>query len=73
LTEAPVNASKPPAAISMNYQMAPGDADPREPILVYDFNNRPGENFKVFYSLDAPPQAAPCHESMQGIDGWVCR
>ena len=69
----PVNAGSPPAAISMNYRMAPGDPAPREPILVQDFNNRPGETFKVYYSLDAPPQAAPCHDSRPDIGGWVCR
>jgi hypothetical protein len=69
----PIAAASPPAAISMNYRMAPGDAGPREPILVQDFNNKPGETFKVYYSLDAPPQTAPCHESRPDIGGWVCR
>jgi hypothetical protein len=69
----PVDAGSPPAAISMNYRMAPGDAAPREPILVQDFNNKPGETFKVYYSLGAPPQTAPCHESRPDISGWVCR
>jgi hypothetical protein len=73
LTDVPVNPASPPAAISMNYRMAPGDAAPREPIVVQDFNNRPGETFKVYYSLDAPPQVAPCHESRPDIAGWVCR
>jgi hypothetical protein len=50
-----------------------GRSAPREPILVQDFNNRPGETFKVYYSLDAPPQAAPCHDSRPDIGGWVCR
>jgi hypothetical protein len=69
----PVNAASPPAAISMNYRMAPGDPAPREPILVQDFDNQPGETFRVYYSLDAPPQTAPCHESRPDIGGWVCR
>jgi hypothetical protein len=73
LTDVPVNPASPPAAISMNYRMAPGDAAPREPILVQDFNNRPGETFKVYYSLGAPPETAPCHESRADIGGWVCR
>jgi hypothetical protein len=50
-----------------------GDPAAREPVLVQDFNNRPGETFKVYYSLDAPPQTAPCHESRPDIGGWVCR
>jgi hypothetical protein len=72
LPDVPVNPANPPAAISMNYRMAPGDAAPREPILVQDFNNKPGETFKVYYSLDAPPAVAPCHESRPDIGGWVC-
>jgi hypothetical protein len=73
LPDVPVNPANPPAAISMNYRMAPGDAAPREPIVVQDFNNQPGETFKVYYSLDAPPNVAPCHESRPDIGGWVCR
>ncbi len=73
LPDVPVNPANPPAAISMNYRMAPGDPAPREPILVQDFNNKPGETFKVYYSLDAPPDVAPCHESRPDIGGWVCR
>jgi hypothetical protein len=69
----PLDAANPPAAISMNYRMAPGDTAPRAPIFVYDFNNQPGDSFKVYYSLDAPPQVAPCHESRGGIGGWVCQ
>ena len=69
----PLDAAHPPAAISMNYRMAPGDAVARAPIFVYDFNNQPGDSFKVYYSLGAPPQVAPCHESRGGIGGWVCR
>jgi hypothetical protein len=72
LPDVPVNPANPPAAISMNYRMAPGDAAPREPILVQDFNNKPGETFKVYYSLDAPPNVAPCHDSRPDIGGWVC-
>jgi hypothetical protein len=69
----PATTARPPAAISMNYQMASGDAEPRDPIQVFDFNNKPGDNFKVYYSLDAPAAAAPCHESRTGVDGWVCK
>jgi hypothetical protein len=69
----PATTARPPAAISMNYQMASGDAEPRDPIQVLDFNNKPGDSFKVYYSLDAPQRAAPCHESRPGLDGWVCK
>ena len=69
----PPTTARPPAAISMNYQMASGDAEPRDPIQVLDFNNKPGDSFKVYYSLDAPANAAPCHESRTGVDGWVCK
>ena len=73
LPDVPLDAANPPVAISMNYLMAPGDTAARAPIFVYDFNNQPGDTFKVYYSLDAPPQVAPCHESRGGIGGWVCR
>ena len=48
--------TSPPAAISMNYRMASGDSAPRDPISVYNFNKKSGDNFKVFYSLDASPK-----------------
>ena len=73
LSEVPTNPDNPPAAISMNYRMAPGDTEPREPILVQDFNNKPGDTFKVYYSLEAPPQVSPCHDSRSDIGGWICR
>jgi hypothetical protein len=63
----------PPSAISMNYRMAPGDTDPRDPIFVYDFNRKAGDNFKVYYSLQAPNSVAPCNETRPGIDGWACK
>jgi len=69
----PANPRVPPAAISMNYYMAPNDPDPRVPILVYDFNKKAGDNFKVYYSLQAPPKVAPCNESRPAVDGWVCK
>jgi hypothetical protein len=62
-----------PEAISMNYGMTPQDGRPRDPILVYDFNRQAGRNFKVYYSLQAPADVAPCHETMSGIGGWVCK
>jgi hypothetical protein len=57
----------------MNHYMAPDDAEPRVPILVYDFNKKAGDDFKVYYSLQAPPSVAPCHDSRTGVDGWVCK
>jgi hypothetical protein len=57
----------------MNYRMAPGDTDPRDAIQVIDFNKKAGDNFKVYYSLEAPSKVAPCNESRAGIGGWVCK
>jgi hypothetical protein len=59
-------------AISMNYGMAASDPEPRDPILVYDYNRQAGRNFTVYYSKQAPPAVAPCHETLAGIGGWVC-
>jgi hypothetical protein len=73
LSEVPRVPASPPAAISMNYRMAPGDTTAREPIVVQDFNNTPGDSFKVYYSLGEPPNAAPCRDSRPDIAGWVCR
>jgi hypothetical protein len=73
LANAPQGQSSPPAAISMNYRMAPGDSDPRDPVFVYDFNKKTGDNFRVYYSLEAPPNVAPCNDARPGIDGWVCK
>jgi hypothetical protein len=70
VTPDPLN---PPAAISMNYRMASGDPDPRDPISIYNFNKKPGENFKVYYSLEAPEKVAPCHDTRPDIGGWVCK
>jgi hypothetical protein len=63
----------PSEAISMNHGMTPNDHETREPILVYNFNRKPGEDFKIYYSLEAPQEAAPCHDTKPGIGGWVCR
>ena len=68
-----VISTNPPVAVSMNYRMAPGDRDPRDPIVVYDFNKRAGENFKVYYSLEAPQSVAPCHDTRADVSGWVCK
>ena len=57
----------------MNYNMAPDDPEPRVPIEVYDFNKKVGDSFKVYYSLQAPSAVAPCHDTMPGIGGWVCK
>ena len=69
----PANPRIPPAAISMNHYMAPDDPEPRVPILVYDFNKKGGDDFKVYYSLQAPKTVAPCNDSRPGLDGWVCK
>ena len=62
----------PPAAISMNYGMAPGDAQPREPIRVVDFNGRPGDTFRLFYSLGLAEAQAPCRTTRADLSGVVC-
>ena len=69
----PANPRTPPAAISMNYNMAPDDPEPRVPILIYDFNKKQGDNFKVYYSYQAPRNVAPCNDSRPAVDGWVCK
>jgi len=69
----PADPLNPPAAISMNYRMASGDPDPRDPIAVYNFNKKAGDNFKVYYSLEAPPKVAPCQDTRSDIGGWVCK
>ena len=63
----------PPAAISANYGMTPRDARPRDPILVFEYNKQPEQNFRVYYSLQAPERVAPCHDTMPAVGGWVCR
>ena len=73
LSGVPTFQTNPPVAISMNYRMAPADKDPRDPIFVYDFNKKAGDSFKVYYSLQAPPTVAPCHETREDVSGWVCR
>ncbi|HYR84828.1 MAG TPA: G8 domain-containing protein [Terriglobia bacterium] len=71
--DVPAHPGIPPAAISMNYNMAPDDAEPRVPINVFDFNKKAGDNFRVFYSLHAPRSVAPCNDSRPALDGWVCK
>lgn len=71
--DVPADPLNPSVAISMNYGMAPGDGDPRDPITVFNFNKKAGDNFKVFYSREAPQSAAPCHDTRPGIGGWICR
>ena len=66
------NGTYAPAAISMNYGTAPGDGEPRDPIVVYDFNQVRGDTFRVFYSNDAPASTAPCSDTRGGIAGVVC-
>ena len=65
--------ANPPAAVSMNYRMASGDTERRDPISIVDYNAAPGEDFSVYYSLEAPPDVAPCHDTRREIEGWVCK
>ena len=60
------------AAISMNYGMAPGDPQAREPIRVIDFNARPGDSFRLFYSLGVPEASAPCRNTRPELSGVAC-
>ena len=62
----------PPAAISMNYGMQSGDTVKRDPIIVYDFNRKAGDTFRVFYSRDVPASASACAATRAGVDGFVC-
>ena len=57
----------------MNYGMTPQDARPRDPIKVYEYNRQPEQNFKVYYSLQAPATVAPCQDTLPRIGGWVCK
>ena len=70
--DVPVDPLNPPSAISMNYRMASADGDAREPIVISNYNAKAGDNLKVYYSLDAPQDTAPCHDTRPGIDGWIC-
>ena len=66
-------AQYPPAAISMNYGMAFGDTERRDPVIVYDFNGKAGDTFRVFYSLDLPAaEAPPCNAPRPEVGGFVC-
>ena len=56
----------------MNYGMSAQDARARDPITVYDFKDQAGRNFRVYYSLGAPRETAPCADTLPGIGGWVC-
>ena len=62
-----------PAAISMNYGMSAGDTERRDPVVVYDFNRKPGDTFRVFYSHQVPASAAPaCNAARPEIGGFLC-
>lgn len=71
--DVPADPLNPSVAISMNYGMQSADPDPRDPIAIYNFNKKPGDNFKVYYSLEAPPSASPCHDTRDGVGGWICK
>ena len=62
-----------PAAISMNYGMATGDKAPRDPIVVYDFNGKAGDTFRLFYSSELPASASPCGAPARtDVSGVAC-
>ncbi|MEQ1575524.1 MAG: G8 domain-containing protein [Vicinamibacterales bacterium] len=66
-------AQYPAAAVSMNYGMSAGDQARRDPVLVYDFNGKPGDTFRVFYSYEVPATSAPaCNAARPEIGGFVC-
>ena len=69
----PLFESNPPASVSMNYRMAADDPEPRDPVEVYCFNKKAGDDFRVYYSLDPNPKLSPCKDTRQGIGGWVCK
>jgi hypothetical protein len=69
----PRNPMDPPGGISMNYRMAGGDSERRDPIHIIGYNGKSGDDFNVYYSLEAPADVAPCHETRTDIAGWVCR
>jgi hypothetical protein len=71
--DVPRSSANPPAAISMNYRMAPGDPERRDPIQITGYNGKPGDDFSVYYSLEAPADVAPCHDTRPDIAGWVCK
>jgi hypothetical protein len=63
----------PAAAISMNYGMSAGDTTRRDPLIVYDFNGKAGDTFRVFYSHEVPQAVTPaCHIPRPEIGGFVC-
>jgi hypothetical protein len=68
----PANGQYASAAISMNYGMATGDTVKRDPVIVYDFNRKTGDTFRVFYSSEIPQSAVPCGETRPDISGLVC-
>jgi hypothetical protein len=71
--DVPVDPLNPPAALSMNHRMAPNDLEPRDPIVVYNYNAKPGDDFKLYYSLAAPGTVAPCRNTRPAMGGWVCK
>ena len=63
----------PSAAISMNYGMSSADPERRDPLVVYDFNGKKGDTFRVFYSYELPAASTPaCHTPRADVGGFVC-
>lgn len=60
-----------PLAISLNDGVPRRDTTPREPVYVFDFNQKPGDNFRVFYS-PGPQTSASCGAARPGVDGVIC-
>jgi hypothetical protein len=71
--DVPANPMNMPGAISMNYGVSGGDTEKRDPIVIENFNGKPGDDFNVYYSLEAPPNVAPCHDTRREVQGWVCK
>jgi hypothetical protein len=71
--DVPPNPMNAPGAISMNYGVSGGDTEKRDPIVVSGFNGKAGEDFSVYYSLEAPADVAPCHDTRPDVQGWVCK
>ena len=66
-----VPSSLEPVATPTGYGMSGQDAGPGIR-RVYDFNDQAGRNFRVYYSLGALRETAPCADTLPEIGGWVC-
>ena len=71
--DVPPNPMNKPGAVSMNYGVSGGDTEKRDPITIENFNGKAGDDFNVYYSLEAPADVAPCHDTRPDVEGWVCK